>query len=259
MLALLALSAGCMGPEFPDDFHETTQATVTADAGALSGGPISGFVPGADGGAQPGAGLPEAGALGPAQLPDGGALDAQVVADASGGTGTQRDASSRGDANSPAEASVSTDAESQPMPGAGLTSCSIAASTDASDTRFYAGKYGCAVWIGNASNKLVKTFFLATRIASRSGVSTFQRQAAGMTVDVVAGATLNAPKQHQYTWDLKDAKGGNVPPGKYTLNVETHSSNGDTTVSVPFDTSSGMVSAMGTASGGIRSATIKCQ
>jgi hypothetical protein len=260
VLVPLAFSAGCMGPEFPDDFEEATQPAVTADAGStLPGNPPSGVVPQTDGGVLSGTGGPEAGVLAPGQPLEAGAMDAQTVADASGSPRPVRDAAIVQDADLMPDASASPDAETPPTPGAALMSCSITASTDASDTLFYAGKYGCAVWIGNASNKLVKTFFLATRIASRSGVATFQRQASGMTIDVVAGATLNSPKQHQYTWNLKDAKGASVPAGKYTLNVETHSSSGDTTVSVPFDTSSGMVNAMGSPSGGIRSATIKCQ
>jgi hypothetical protein len=242
-----------MGPEYPDDFDESKQAASLADAGSAPGNFPSGFFPTGD------AAVQDSGAFVPVVPVDaGGGVVPQPIIDAGG---------ARPDASKPVavhdasvEASVTPDAAVvEPTPGGTLASCSITASTDASDTLFYAGKYGCAVWIGNASSKLVKTFFLATKVSGRSGVSTFQRAASGMTVDAVAGATLNSAKQHQYAWDLKDAKGAAVPPGKYTLNVETHSSNGDTTVSVPFDTSTGTVSAMGSPSGGIRSAQISCQ
>jgi hypothetical protein len=43
------------------------------------------------------------------------------------------------------------------------------------------------------------------------------------------------------------------------LNVETHSSNGDKTVSVPFAVGAGAVMAMGTPAGDVRAASIRCQ
>ena len=59
--------------------------------------------------------------------------------------------------------------------------------------------------------------------------------------------------------DLKGPGGTPVAPGKYTLNVETRSSSGDVTVSVPFEIGSQPVTAMGTPMGGVRSASINCK
>jgi hypothetical protein len=75
-----------------------------------------------------------------------------------------------------------------------------------------------------------------------------------VTVDVTTSATLNAARQHMYTWNAASA-----PPGKYSLNVETHSENGVKLVTVPFDTSNGPVSAMGTPSADTRAAAIDCK
>jgi hypothetical protein len=255
LFAVLLLGSSCMSPEYPDDFIESSQSASLADGGTPTQPIVSGLLPAHDAGASTDSALPQPG------LPEAGGTLGQPSVDAAvanvGRDASAPDAGPR-EASVSVEAGASADAGEQVAPGAAATSCTITASTDAADTFFYAGQYGCAVWIGNASNKLVKTFFLATKVASRSGVSSFQRAASGMTVDAVAGATLRSAKQHQYSWDLKDAKGAPVTAGKYTLNVETHSSNGDVTVSVPFDTSSG-ASEKGSPNGGIRSAGIDCR
>lgn len=245
--------SGCIQPEYPDSFDEPVE-NVTADAAPALAAPEAGTgqLP-----AHPQNPLnplvpikPVADAGGVRPLDAGG-----TVIDTVGrlDSGAARDAGVRIDA-----ASIEADAGGSMSATNGPTRCTITASTDANDTLFYAGKYGCAVWISSASNKVLKAFFLATRIANRSGLNTYKSESSGVTVDVVAGATLNAPKQHQYTWMLTDTQGAKVPPGKYTLKVELHSSNGIELVSVPFDTSASPVSADGS-SGQIRSASIECE
>jgi hypothetical protein len=253
--ALLSTS-GCIQPEYPDSFDEAFEG-FSSDASQI----LPAYDAGAD--AMPGAVQNPLGPLVPNPTSDAGSvppLDAAGVAavvDAGAASPEPlvgRDAGARVDA-----APAQEDAGSAPSSaGDGPSRCTITASTDAADTLFYAGKYGCAVWISSASNKLVKSFFAATRIASRSGVPTYKSESAGLTLDVVAGATLSAPKQHQYTWMLTDASGAKVAPGKFALKVEIHSSNGVELVSVPFDTTVAPVSEKG-ASGQIRSASIVCE
>lgn len=283
----LPLSTACIGTDYPDEFDDMSQLTQAADAGAdASSGAI--FAPTGGGGVNPGQGA-AGGGVGPVgtgstQPPfGGGGFDAGtggVVPPAGGSTGTPAQGVDAGnpfggtrdsgtsvlppvvDSGSPGtrvdagvEPQVDATAPSDPGTGGGgaATSCKITASTDASDTFFYAGKYGCAVWISDSAKKLTKAFFVATRISSRSGLPTYRTQSSGVSVDVTTGATLNAPKQHSYTWDLSG-----VSPGQYSLNVEVHSSNGTTLVSVPFDTSKAPVSEQG-AQGEVKSAQITCQ
>jgi hypothetical protein len=259
LLSALALcgalsTPGCIQPEYPDSFDEAfvgfssdaAQILAVYDAGAgpspAAQNPFNPLAP-----SKPAV---EGGSVQP--------LDAGVApfVDASGGPIEPllgRDAGPRVDA-----ALGEADAGGPSVAGEGPTRCTITASTDASDTLFYAGKYGCAVWISSASNKLVKAFFAATRIASRTGLPTYKSESAGATVDVVAGATLGAPKQHQYTWMMTDTQNAKVSPGKYTLKVELHSSNGVELLAVPFDTTSAPVSEQD-ASGQIRAASIDCE
>jgi hypothetical protein len=251
--AAARFASGCIQPEYPDSFEEAFENVATDAAPALTApdagtgqlpiqmqNPLNPLVP-----IKP---LTDAGGLRPF---DAGvaAIDTTVPPD----SGAGRDGGAGVDA-----ASVEADAGGATPSSEGPTRCTITASTDASDALFYAGKYGCAVWISSASNKVLKAFFLATRIANRTGLTNYKSESAGVTVDVVAGATLNAPKQHQYTWMLTDTQGAKVPPGKYTLKVELHSSSGVELVSVPFDTSTSPVSARGS-SGQIRAASIECE
>jgi hypothetical protein len=259
LFSALLSCIGCMEPRYPDEFDESVQSVWGSDAASIApaldaaaapvGGP-SGFLP-----TQP------VGPLG--GLADAGRGDLPPRVDAGGNPLFPRppDAGAPQDTGAPTpfDAGSEADAGSDPVGAGALTSCSISASTDASDTFFYAGKYGCALWIANASNKAVKVFFVATRIANRTGLNAYRSATSGMSVDVVAGATLNAPKQHQYTWDLTDASGAALAPGRYSLTIETHSSNGVTVVTVPFDTSKGEVSEMATPNGEVRSASITCQ
>lgn len=248
-------TAACVQPEYPDELDDTFEG-LQSDGAVAASAPDAG--PTQPLGTQQNPALTNP-ATRDADMPTVSATDAgSVMIDVRTGpldSGTRRDAE---------VARIDAGSTSTPDAGSGMSSegslsrCTITASTDASDTLFYAGKYGCAVWISGPSNKLVKAFFLATRIANRSGVPTYRSESSGMTVDVVAGATLNAPKQHQYTWMLTDTQGMKVPPGKYALKVEVHSSNGVALLSVPFDTSAGPVSEDG-AMGQIRSAKIDCQ
>lgn len=260
LLLLLALGFGCMGPEYPDEFDETTQPSVVLDA-AL--GPA--LVPmGEAGSADAGVAPP---GLGSGGFPDGGgafpggpsADDASSATPLRDASTTQRDASSSPDASVSVEAGTSAEAGTSGdaggvVSGGAITSCTISASTDASTALRYRGKYGCAVWIANASNKVVKAFLVATIISGRSGVPTYRSQASGVSVDVTTSATLGAARQHMYTWNA-----ANAAPGKYALNVETHSENGVKLVTVPFDTSRGPVSATGTPNVDIRAAAIDCK
>jgi hypothetical protein len=101
---------------------------------------------------------------------------------------------------------------------------------------------------------VVKAFLVATVLSFRSGVPTYRSQASGVMVDVTTSATLSAPRQHKYTWNAASA-----PAGKYSLNIETHSENGTKVVTIPFDTSNGPVSAMGTPNADTRAAAIDCK
>lgn len=249
----------CIQPEYPDsydeafaDFSADASAIVAVhDAGAVSlpsaaenpTNPLNPLLP-----IKP---VAEAGAVQPFDA--GSASSPVVVRDAGTNPGSSSDSGPRANPVLP-----DADAGSPGAPSTGPSRCTITASTDASDTLFYAGRYGCAVWISSSSNKLIKAFFLATKIASRTGLATYKSESAGMTVDVVAAATLNAPKQHQYTWMLTDSQGQKLPPGKYALKVELHSSNGEELLSLPFDTSMAPVSEK-SQSGQIRSAAINCE
>ncbi len=251
-----------MEPAYPDEFDEKAQAAWGADAtvtapvtapGAAATGPVgpSGFLP-----VQPMAPLGgnDAGRIDtPSRVPDAGVAFPIARPDA----GSARDAGGTPlpvDAGSPSEVDAGVDA---PAAGA-VSSCSITASTNADDAFFYNGKYGCGVWIANSAGKAVKVFMVATRIANRSGLNAYRSATSGVMVDVVASTTLQAAKQHQYTWDLKDMSGMPVAPGSYKLTIETHSSSGVAVVTVPFDTSKGPVSETGTPSIDVRSASIKC-
>lgn len=263
LLLLVALGSACMGPEYPDDFDESTQPTVLADAGfgtiptpVVDAGVSLGDAAVAPQGSLAGGGLPEAGGV-VQPMPssnDAGGGGGIVPRDAS----TPRDSGSSPEASAPVEAGTSPEAgtsnDAGGSPGGTVSSCTITASTDASTAVRYRGKYGCAVWIANSSNKVVKAFLVATIISGRSGVPTYRSQASGVSVDVTTSATLNAARQHMYTWNASSAA-----PGKYSLNVETHSENGVKLVTVPFDISNGPVSAMGTANVDIRSAAIDCK
>lgn len=260
LLLLLVLGSGCMGPEYPDEFDETTQPSGALDAAigpvvvavADAGNADAALTPPSSGSG----GLPEAGGTFPGGPPSDDAGSTAPLRDAA----TLRDASGAPEASVPveagtsAEAGVNSDAGSMVPPSSAISSCSISASTDASTALRYRGKYGCAVWIANASNKVVKAFLVATIISSRSGVPTYRSQASGVSVDVTTSATLGAARQHMYTWNA-----ANAAPGKYTLNVETHSENGVKLVAVPFDTSRGPVSATGTPNVDIRAAAIDCK
>lgn len=260
LVPCVLLPLACVQPEWPDEFEETVHPSTAAEASAV----LPGFEAGGpalvvDAGVPPGVVLPEAG-LPPSGgnqggIQGGGGFDAGSVAPPTRDAGSQPQL----DATTQTDARASEDAGDPGPTTVGPTRCTITASTDASNTFLYAGKYGCAVWIGDASKKVVKAFFLATRIASRSGLSTYRTASSGVSVDVVAGATLSSPKQHMYTWDLKSAAGAAAAAGSYTLNVETHSSNGDKTVSVPFELGTGPVMATATPAGEVRAASIQCE
>lgn len=251
------LCSACIQPEYPDSFDEAfdnfssdaSQILAAYDAGTGSA-PVAPLSP-----ANPlNPLLPTKPAVeaGTAQPFDAGTFVPPIIARDAGMSTLPADAGSRGDPSVPADAGGTGAASGGP------SRCTITASTDASDTLFYAGRYGCAVWISSASNKLIKAFFVATKISGRTGLPTYKSESAGATVDVVAGATLMAPKQHQYTWMLTDTQGQKVPPGKYALKVELHSSNGVELLSVPFDTSAAPISEKDS-SGQIRSASITCE
>jgi len=252
-IALCWATSACIAPEYPDDFDELDNAVGMGPDASFS---PDAFVPPAldpsgllqDAAIRP---TPDAGSrLWPSV--DAGAvvqpLDSGFTPFPRGGSGASGDAGAVADAGSAPQVDAGGAAS-----GNGATRCTVSASTDASSAFRYAGKYGCAVWISDASSKVLKAFLVATRIASRSGLSTYSRQSSGVSVDVTTGATLSSARQHNYTWDL-----AGVTPGPYTLNVETHSSNGDVVVSVPFDTSMAPVSESGAARGDIKSASISC-
>jgi hypothetical protein len=245
--------SGCIAPAHPDDYVETVQGVQTsADAGGSMFGP-------ADAALHPGSMLPIT-PLGPTAF-DAGSAGGPVPRDSSvsGGPLAGPDAGTRVEAGVASDAGASLEASApQDASGGSISSCTITATTDASNTSFfYYGKYGCAVWIGDSAKRVIKAFFVATRISSRSGLPAYQAASSGVRVDVTTGATLSAPKQHQFTWPLIDSTGAKVPPGSFTLNVETHSENGVTLVTVPFATTA-PVSEMAAPKAEVLSAGIVC-
>jgi hypothetical protein len=253
----VSLTAACIQPEYPDEFDDSLGPLLGAEGGVIAFSDAAAMSTSAVTAQNPTNPFnplkPDAGTTLPA------AIDAGTnISDA---TLTPVDSGPRRDAQLPVDSGsgeVTADATTMPS-GDGPSSCTITASTDASDTLFYAGKYGCAVWISSAANKLVKSFFVATRVSNRTGLPTYKSESSGAAVDVVAGATLGSPKQHSYTWTLTDAQGGKIAPGKYALKVEMHSSNGVTLVSVPFDTTQAPVSATGTPDGEVSGVSIECR
>jgi hypothetical protein len=247
--------SGCVAPAHPDDFVETVQGVQTPpDAGISMFGP-------ADAAQHPGSLMPIT-PPGPTAFDAGSAGGGPITLD----SGVVVGAPSAGpEAGTRVEAGMALDGDASLAPGAppdasggSISSCTVTATTDASNTSFfYYGKYGCAVWIGDSAKRVVKAFFVATRIASRSGLPAYQAASSGVRVDVTTGATLNAPKQHQFSWALTDSTGAKVPPGSFTLNVETHSEKGVTLVTVPFNTTAS-VSEMAAPKAEVLSAGIVC-
>lgn len=207
--------------------------------------------------------VPAAGSDSGVGLLDASGLDAGEL-DASGLDATAVDGSDRAAASpGPGVSDAGAASDATPADASSGPSCTITAHTDATGG-MYSGRHGCAVWIADSAKRLVKTLFLATRIAGHTRLPDYPRNPAS-AVDVVTAATLREPKHHSYTWDLRDLDGGSVPPGVYTLNVETHCSAGDSGlpaiswVTVPFDTSMLPLTQSGVPDGAIRAANVTCR
>ena len=93
-----------------------------------------------------------------------------------------------------------------------------------------------AIWVADASGKLVKTLevWAATRVRY---LSAYNKTRAGMSVDATSRATLPNHRVHRVTWDLTDRSGAPVPKGEYTLSLElTDADAAGKTTSIDFDT-----------------------
>jgi hypothetical protein len=82
-----------------------------------------------------------------------------------------------------------------------------------------------AVWIETEKHKFVRTLYV-------SGFSGFAREVQVVLpvwastskfadADAITGASIDIG-EHIYTWDLNDASGTRVEPGRYVVKVETH-------------------------------------
>ena len=156
------------------------------------------------------------------------ARDAAVAVDSEGPTQRAADA-------------AETDAGSDVQPDAGAPDKPISALAFEVTTQPIGGKYAPknvgAIWIGDASGKLVKSLevWAATRMRY---LTEYNKMRASMSVDAASRATLPKHRAHQVVWDLKDRNGAVVPRGPYKLNLElTDTDSTGKTVSIDFDTS----------------------
>jgi len=96
-----------------------------------------------------------------------------------------------------------------------------------------------AIWIEDSAGTLVKSLKVWAGIR-RIWLTRYGSVLGFGPVDVMASATLSSHKTHHVTWDLKNADGMAVAPGKYTLMMEvTDSDAPGRSNMIPFDTSTG--------------------
>lgn len=96
-----------------------------------------------------------------------------------------------------------------------------------------------AIWVTDASGQFVKSLEVWAR-TRRRWLTKYNAARGNSPIDVTATATLTRHRTHMATWDLTDAGGGAVEPGKYKLFAEI--TDADTTgksVSIDFDTGAG--------------------
>jgi hypothetical protein len=96
-----------------------------------------------------------------------------------------------------------------------------------------------AIWVTDDSGKFVKSLEVWARTRKR-WLTKYNAAHGTGAADVTASATMTSHKEHMSTWDLKDAMGATVAPGKYKVFAEI--ADADATgksVSVDFDTTAG--------------------
>lgn len=96
-----------------------------------------------------------------------------------------------------------------------------------------------AIWIADASGKLIKSLKVWARIRQRY-LTQYNAARGGMPIDVTSTATLSSHQMHRVTWDLKDRAGASAAPGKYNVVIEVADDHGGGAIAqFPFDTSLG--------------------
>ncbi|HKU44304.1 MAG TPA: DUF2271 domain-containing protein, partial [Polyangiales bacterium] len=116
-----------------------------------------------------------------------------------------------------------------------------------------------AIWIADASGKLVKTLQVWARIRQRY-LFKYNAARASMPVDVTASATLTSHQVHRVSWDLKDRSGAAVAPGQYSVQIEvTDKDAAGATAQFPFDLTLGPTVLMPTSSPGYTQIKLQLQ
>jgi hypothetical protein len=142
----------------------------------------------------------------------------------SGGTGA---------AGTPSSGSAGTGATS-----GGVLSLAFDVTTSPVGMRYQPKNIG-AIWVEDSTGKVVKSLEVWA-LTRRRNLTNYLSSLAGASIDVTATATLGSHRTHHATWNMKDRNGAAVPPGKYSLFMET--TDDDATGrsnSVAFDTSAG--------------------
>ncbi|HKP58429.1 MAG TPA: DUF2271 domain-containing protein, partial [Polyangiales bacterium] len=133
--------------------------------------------------------------------------------------------------------------------GGGVHSVAFEVLTASQGGRYQPRNIG-AIWIADASGKLIKSLKVWARIRQRY-LYKYTAARSGMAVDVTASATLSSHQMHRVSWDMKDRAGAVAPPGKYSVNIEVTDKDAQGAVGqFPFDTSVGPTTLMPTATPG---------
>jgi len=192
------------------------------------------LAPAAGSGAPPSAGRP--GTPQPAAAGSGGRATGGALAAAGSGGMPRAGSGAAGSGGAPQAGSPA--AGSGGAPAATVSSLTFDVTTSAVGYQ-YAPKNVGAIWVQDASGKLVKSLevWAATR---RRYLTRYTSALAGSTVDVTASATLSSHRTHHASWNLKDRNGAAVPPGTYTLVMElTDGDQTGRTNALTFDTATG--------------------
>jgi hypothetical protein len=132
--------------------------------------------------------------------------------------GTSAPPKFNGAAGAAGAAGMGTALAGAPAVSGGVHSVSFDVLTMSQGGRYQPRNIG-AIWIADASGKLIKSLKVWSRIRQRY-LTKYNAARGGMAIDVTAGATLNSHQMHHVTWDLKDRAGAAAPPGKYSVVIE---------------------------------------
>lgn len=123
-------------------------------------------------------------------------------------------------------------------PSGGVRSVAFEVLTVSQGGRYQPRNIG-AIWIADASGKLIKSLKVWARVRQRYLIK-YNAARSGMAIDVTASATLTSHQTHRVSWDHKDRAGAVAPPGKYSLMIEVTDKDAQGAVGqFPFDTSAG--------------------